>query len=78
MACLWTSDAVRGMRVARKLRAGKVAVNGGGAFRPCSPMAGHKHSGIGSDLGIDEAIHEYTVSKMILWSLSKEKGQWPE
>jgi acyl-CoA reductase-like NAD-dependent aldehyde dehydrogenase len=78
MACLWTSDAVRAMRVARLLRAGKVAVNGGGAFRPCAPMAGHKHSGIGADLGIDEAVHEYTVSKTILWSLSKEKGQWPE
>ena len=78
MACLWTSDAVRAMRVARQLRAGKVAVNGGGAFRPSAPMCGHKHSGIGTDLGFDEAIHEYTTGKTVLWSLSTEKCPWPE
>jgi len=78
MACLWTSDAVRAMQIARQLRAGKVAVNGGGAFRPSAPMCGHKHSGIGTDLGFDEAIHEYTTGKTVLWSLSKEKCPWPE
>jgi len=78
MACLWTKDATRAMRVARQLRAGKVAVNGGGGFRPCAPMAGHKLSGIGSDLGLDDAIHEYTLSKTILYSVSDEKCPWPE
>jgi acyl-CoA reductase-like NAD-dependent aldehyde dehydrogenase len=78
MACLWTSDAVRAMRVARQLRAGKVAVNGGGSFRPCAPMCGHKHSGIGTDLGFDEAIHEYTAGKTVLWSLSTERCSWPD
>jgi len=78
MACLWTADAVRAMGVARRLRAGKVAVNGGGAFRPSAPMCGHKHSGVGTDLGFDEAVHEYTAGKTILWSLTTEKCPWPE
>jgi acyl-CoA reductase-like NAD-dependent aldehyde dehydrogenase len=78
MACLWTADAVRAMGVARRLRAGKVAVNGGGAFRPSAPMCGHKHSGVGTDLGFDEAVHENTAGKTILWSLTTEKCPWPE
>jgi acyl-CoA reductase-like NAD-dependent aldehyde dehydrogenase len=77
MACLWTEDGGRALRVARRLRAGKVAINGGGAFRSGSPMSGYKHSGIGSDLGHDEAIHEYTASKVILYSLAKEMPAWP-
>ncbi|HSW45916.1 MAG TPA: aldehyde dehydrogenase family protein [Phycisphaerae bacterium] len=78
MACLWSGDAVRAMRVARQLRAGKVAVNGGGGFRSSAPMCGHKHSGIGTDLGLDEAVYEYTAGKTVLWSLSSEKCPWPE
>ncbi len=78
MACLWTQDGGRALRVARRLRAGKVAINGGGAFRSGSPMSGYKQSGIGSDLGHEEAIHEYTNSKVILYSLAKEVPAWPD
>lgn len=78
MACLWTEDGGRALRVARRLRAGKVAINGGGAFRSGSPMSGYKQSGIGSDLGHDEAIQEYTASKVILYSLAKEMPSWPD
>lgn len=78
MANVWTSDGGRALGVARRLRVGKVAINGGGAFRSGSPMSGYKHSGIGSDLGHDEAIQEYTSSKVILYSLSKEMPAWPD
>jgi len=78
MACLWSTDGTRALRVARQLRAGKVAINGGGAFRPGAPLCGHKHSGIGTDLGFDETVHEYTLTKSVLYSLSTEPCPWPE
>jgi len=78
MANLWTSDGTRALRVARRLRAGRIAVNGGGALRPNVPVFGYKLSGIGAELGFDETIHEYTNSKAILYSLATEKSSWPE
>jgi len=78
MACVWTSDGQRALRLARGLRVGKVAVNGGGMFRPSAPMSGYKHSGIGSDLGFAETIQEYTGSKSVLYSLSSEASPWPD
>lgn len=78
MANLWTSDGTRAMRIARQLKAGRIAINGGGALRPNVPVFGYKLSGIGAELGFDEAVHEYTSSKAVLYSLSSEKSPWPE
>lgn len=78
MANLWTTDGTRALRVARQLKAGRVAVNGGGALRANVPVFGYKLSGIGAELGFDEAVHEYTASKAVLYSLSTEKSLWPE
>jgi acyl-CoA reductase-like NAD-dependent aldehyde dehydrogenase len=78
MANLWTADGSRALRVARRLRAGRIAINGGGALRPNVPVFGYKLSGIGAELGFDEAIHEFTNSKAVLYSLSTEKSPWPE
>lgn len=78
MANVWTSDGMRALRVCRQLKAGRIAVNGGGALRANVPVFGYKLSGIGAELGFDEAIHEYTNSKAILYSLSTEKSPWPE
>lgn len=78
MANVWTRDGTRALRVARQLRAGKVAINGGGALRPGVPVFGYKMSGIGAELGFDEAIHEYTCSKAVVYSLAEEKSTWPE
>lgn len=78
MANLWTSDGTRALRVARRLRAGRIAINGGGALRPNVPVFGYKLSGIGAELGFDEAVHEFTNSKSILYSLATEKSPWPE
>ena len=78
MANIWTTDGTRALRVARQLKAGRITINGGGALRPNVPVFGYKLSGIGAELGYDEAIHEYTNSKAILYSLATEKSAWPE
>lgn len=78
MANIWTSDGTRALRVARQLRAGRITVNGGGALRPNVPVFGYKLSGIGAELGFEEAVHEYCSSKAIVYSLSTEKSPWPE
>jgi acyl-CoA reductase-like NAD-dependent aldehyde dehydrogenase len=78
MANIWTSDGQRALRVARRIRAGRIAINGGGALRPNVPVFGYKLSGIGAELGYAEAVHEYTNSKAVLYSLSTEKLPWPE
>lgn len=78
MANIWTSDGTRALRVARQIKAGRIAVNGGGALRAGVPVFGYKLSGFGAELGFDEAVHEYCNSKSILYSLSTEKSGWPE
>jgi len=78
MANLWTADGTRALRVARQLKAGRIAINGGGALRPNVPVFGYKLSGIGAELGFDEAVHEYTNSKAVIYSLATEKSSWPE
>jgi acyl-CoA reductase-like NAD-dependent aldehyde dehydrogenase len=77
-ANLWTSDGGRALRIARQLRSGRVAINGGGALRPNVPVFGYKLSGIGAELGYDEAAHEYMNSKAVIYSLATEKSAWPE
>jgi len=78
MANIWTTDGTRALRAARQIRAGRIAINGGGALRPNVPVFGYKLSGIGAELGFDEAVHEYMCSKAILYSLATEKTPWPE
>jgi aldehyde dehydrogenase (NAD+) len=41
------------MHVARRLKAGTVTINGGGADRPDAPWASAGHSGVGVDRGMD-------------------------
>ena len=78
MANVWTNDGGRALRVARRLKAGRIAINGGGALRANVPVYGYKMSGIGAELGFEEAVHEYTNSKAVLYSLGTEKSPWPE
>ncbi|MGH8617911.1 MAG: aldehyde dehydrogenase family protein [Burkholderiales bacterium] len=47
---VWSGDPARAERVARRLRAGRVDVNGGG-FNPLAPFGGFKQSGHGRELG---------------------------
>ncbi len=46
-------DAERAERVARRLRAGSVSVNGAGAYQCDLPFGGYKHSGIGRQWGAE-------------------------
>jgi len=47
---VWSGDAERAKRVARRIRTGQVEVNGG-AFNPLAPFGGYKQSGYGRELG---------------------------
>ena len=47
---VWSADPERAKQVARRLRAGEVAINGG-AFNPLAPFGGYKQSGIGREAG---------------------------
>jgi len=47
---VWSGDASRAERVARRLRTGQVDVNGG-RFNPMAPFGGFKQSGVGRELG---------------------------
>jgi acyl-CoA reductase-like NAD-dependent aldehyde dehydrogenase len=78
MANIWTRDGGRALRVARQLKAGRIAINGGGYLRPNVPVYGYKLSGIGAELGFDETVHEYTNSKAILYSLGTSPSPWPD
>jgi len=78
MASVWTSDGGRALRLARKLKAGRVAINGGGFLRANVPVYGWKMSGVGTELGFDEVVHEYTNTKSVLYGLATEKIGWPE
>ncbi|GAC1301625.1 MAG: hypothetical protein NVSMB20_23120 [Bradyrhizobium sp.] len=49
-AGVWSADPDRALRVARRLRAGQVEVNGG-PFNPIAPFGGYKQSGNGRELG---------------------------
>ena len=47
---VWSADPSRAERVARRLRTGRVAINGG-RFNPRAPFGGYKGSGLGRELG---------------------------
>jgi betaine-aldehyde dehydrogenase len=49
-AAVWSGSEERANRVARKIRAGQVDINGG-KFNPLAPFGGFKQSGYGRELG---------------------------
>ncbi len=49
-AGVWSADDDRAKRVARRIKAGQVDVNGG-SFNPVAPFGGYKQSGNGRELG---------------------------
>ncbi|MWA03542.1 aldehyde dehydrogenase family protein [Actinomadura sp. LD22] len=48
---VWTGDPARGLRVARRIRTGSIAVNGSYPPFPLVPFGGFKESGLGRELG---------------------------
>jgi aldehyde dehydrogenase (NAD+) len=58
---VWSADADRAVRVARRIRAGQVDVNGG-RYNLAAPFGGYKQSGIGREFG-DAGLDEYLQIK---------------
>ena len=54
---VWSSDEERAVAVARRLRTGQVAVNGG-RFNVRAPFGGYRLSGVGRELG-EHGLAEY-------------------
>ena len=66
-AVVWTNDLSAAHRLARKLKAGTVRVNGGG-LDPALPFGGFKQSGWGRENG-REGIEAYTETKAVAIAL---------
>jgi acyl-CoA reductase-like NAD-dependent aldehyde dehydrogenase len=62
---VFTGDSARGMRVARQLRAGSVAINTV-QQHPEAPFGGFKLSGVGRDRGVF-GLHAYSELQSIVW-----------
>jgi len=61
---VWAESDEKALEVARRLRAGQVAVNGG-KFNVLAPFGGYKQSGIGRELG-EFGLEEYLEVKAVL------------
>lgn len=67
VASVWSGDLARGLRIAERIDAGQVSVNGG-PLGADTPFGGYKLSGYGREKGL-EALHEYAQVKAISASL---------
>ncbi|HMA46897.1 MAG TPA: aldehyde dehydrogenase family protein, partial [Frankiaceae bacterium] len=64
-AGVWSADPERALRVARRIRAGQVEVNGG-RYNPLAPFGGYKQSGIGREngrYGLEEFLEVKAVQR---------------
>ena len=57
-----SADPERARAVARRIRTGTIAVNGGVWFSPDAPFGGYKQSGIGREMGV-AGLEEYLQIK---------------
>jgi acyl-CoA reductase-like NAD-dependent aldehyde dehydrogenase len=58
------TDEDRATRLARRLRAGTVSINGGMYYGPDAPFGGYKQSGIGREMGA-AGLAEYLEMKTL-------------
>jgi 1-pyrroline dehydrogenase len=65
---VWTKDAARAARVARRLQFGAVWVNTHFMISPEMPHGGYKQSGYGKDMSM-YSLEDYTQIKHVMWSL---------
>jgi acyl-CoA reductase-like NAD-dependent aldehyde dehydrogenase len=67
-AGVWAADPVHAYRIATRIRAGMIYINGGGAgSSPHTPFGGYKNSGLGVERG-EYGLEEFLLSKSIIWS----------
>ena len=65
-ACVWTSDVSRAVRLARRIQAGQVTINGFGSRGVIgAPWGGYKHSGFGRTMSA-ESVLDYTQVKTVV------------
>jgi aldehyde dehydrogenase (NAD+) len=62
-AGVWAGDQDKATAIARRIRAGQVAINGGDANHE-APFGGYKESGNGREFG-NEGLHEYCELKAV-------------
>ena len=67
-AYIFTRDVARGLRVARRIESGMVALNRGLVSDPAAPFGGVKQSGLGREGGT-EGIYEFLETKYIAASI---------
>ncbi|HEX6640950.1 MAG TPA: aldehyde dehydrogenase family protein [Thermoanaerobaculia bacterium] len=60
---VWSEDAERALRVARRIRTGQVDINGA-RWNPLAPFGGYKQSGIGREFG-EFGLEEYLQVKSV-------------
>ncbi|GGT51365.1 betaine-aldehyde dehydrogenase [Streptomyces kurssanovii] len=72
---VWTRDAARAERVARRLRHGTVWINDFGPYLPQAEWGGFKRSGIGRELG-HEGLAEYRQAKHIYENTAPVPQRW--
>jgi betaine-aldehyde dehydrogenase len=72
---VWTGDAGRAQRIARRLRHGTVWINEYNRYLPQAEWGGFKQSGIGRELG-PSGLDEYRETKHILENLEPAPTGW--
>ncbi len=70
-ASVWSADLQRAQRVAMRLRAGTVWLNGHGRFNPEIEVGGYKESGIGRLFG-QQGLDDFLQTKHVSWSLTAQ------
>ncbi len=68
-ADVFSPDTTSAIAVAKRLRAGTVYINGGGAFRSDAPFGGFKASGIGREYG-EWGVREFLQPQHVQWALA--------
>jgi len=74
-AGVWSSNIDNCLRIARKVKAGTVWINGWMSGYPELPFGGYKQSGQGRELG-RAAVEEFTEQKTIQMHIGERTGWW--
>ena len=61
---VWSASTDRAMDVAKRIRTGTVAINGGQWLHATRPFGGYKQSGVGRENGL-QGFEEYLQTKVV-------------
>jgi acyl-CoA reductase-like NAD-dependent aldehyde dehydrogenase len=68
---IWTENAARALRVARRMETGVISINSNTSVRVATPFGGMKQSGVGRELG-PHALDYYTEIKNVYLSTEED------